>query len=424
MIVFLDLDGTLTDTAHEKFKPMKDGISETIISDIPIFDGAKDFVNELIRAGHLPIIISDSHPRYVNKIADSIFSISALSLADKPNAIKTLNYIKSREDINSQFLSHPDNFIMVGDSYLDIELGRRLNIKTVFAEFYKSSSIEERDGIGQKWKIISMGPTYHVKSFDALKNVIQYPLENLLALEAIFQNKNSSSAIRIKSQRANDGINIHRCIARQEQGECDIYSSADKYKCFSNPDRSQDFTKLVSQALTNYLYKISNHINKYPWDYITYVSDKKTTQPPDKMKSVFDLVKTNFNKATLFYWDENVTGSLRNEPNRNARLKFIEKYLHVNTDIDIYNKNIIIIDDQMTTSATAEKISSKLRQNGAKNILFIALFHLINQVTSKACPICKKPLLIKINNKAGNKFYSCVTPKYKGTGCGYIENIQ
>jgi phosphoserine phosphatase len=85
MIILIDLDGTLTDTAHEHFKPFKDGLQEIILDNIPIFKGAKQFILNLIQAGHKPIILSDSHPRYVNKIAQQIFQIPAISLADKPN---------------------------------------------------------------------------------------------------------------------------------------------------------------------------------------------------------------------------------------------------------------------------------------------------------------------------------------------------
>jgi uncharacterized HAD superfamily protein len=40
-IILIDLDGTLTDTAHEKFKPYKDGLEETDLSKIPLIPGAK-----------------------------------------------------------------------------------------------------------------------------------------------------------------------------------------------------------------------------------------------------------------------------------------------------------------------------------------------------------------------------------------------
>ena len=37
MILLIDLDGTLTNTAHPQFKGMKDGLEDTIISSIPVF---------------------------------------------------------------------------------------------------------------------------------------------------------------------------------------------------------------------------------------------------------------------------------------------------------------------------------------------------------------------------------------------------
>src|SRR5689334_2111249 len=94
MLILIDLDGTLTDTAHERFKPFKDGLDETNIRNIPIIKGATEFISELQRNGHKPVIISDSHPKYVIKIAEEVFKIPALSLADKPNTGKTINYIK------------------------------------------------------------------------------------------------------------------------------------------------------------------------------------------------------------------------------------------------------------------------------------------------------------------------------------------
>ena len=86
-------------------------------------------------------------------------------------------------------------------------------------------------------------------------------------------------------------------------------------------------------------------------------------------------------------------------------------------------KNIIVIDDQFTSSATANEISYQLRNKGVKNILFVALFYLILPIESKLCPKCGKPLKIKINKKNGNRFYSCLLPMYRGPGCGYVENI-
>lgn len=435
MIILLDLDGTLSDTAHERFKPFKDGQQETNLTHIPIFNGAKEFVNEITELGHFPIIVSDSHPKYVKKIASEVFGLETegafnqvVCLADKPNTEKTYNLLYAIAHeldphlpmINLQ--ADKDEILLVGDSWLDIELGRRLNIRTVLTQFYTATNIEERDGIGQDWKPIKMGPTYYAKSFQQLKDIIQNPNQNLLAAEAIFQGQNSSKTVKFLHRPYDDGFTTFRCLARQEDGECDRFSRADKYYQIDNPARTTEFLSSLAQAVSNYLNEVSN-FPQFTWHHLTYVSDKRTTVPANKMKEIFDLVQTNFDKLKIFEWNDNVTGSLRNQPNYQARREFISNNLKIIEGIDLQNKNIIIIDDQFTSSATANEISNQLRNKGVKNILFVALFYLILPIMSKVCPKCSKPLKIKIRRTDGNKFYSCLPAKFGGQGCGYTENI-
>lgn len=422
MILLLDLDGTLTNTAHSKFKPMKDGLKDTVLSEIPIFPGAIDFIKKQKENGNTLIIVSDSHPKYVNKIASQIFEIDCVSLTDKPNVQKTISFINSAQSLKEQF-DNKDNFLLIGDSWLDIELGRRLNIRTVLTKFYKASKVEERDGIGQDWKPVKMGPTYYAKTFDEINEIIENPLPNLLAIESIFQGHNSSKAVDFKFQRYNDGFIAFRCLGRQNDGECDKYARADKYYQIDNPSRSQDFLLKLSKATENYLNNVISY-KKYKWDYFTYLSDKETTKPPNKMKEIFDLVNIEVEKTKIFDWKQGIDGSLRSRPDYKARREFISQNLFIKNGIDVNGKNIIILDDQFTSSATAYEVSTQLRKNGAKNILFVALFYLILPIESKDCPKCKKPLKIKIRKSDGNKFYSCLPPKFGGNGCGYTENIN
>lgn len=423
MIIFLDLDGTLTHTAHSYFKQMKDGIIDTDVELIKkyVFPGAISFINRQKLLGNKLYIISDSHPKYVKIIAEQIFSLPYLSLADKPNDIKTRNFIESIPELKESF-DNKDNFILVGDSWLDIALGRLLNIKTVLAQFYDATEIDVRDGIGDERKQIKQGPTYYAQNFNDISNIISDPLGNLSALEAVFQGQTSSKSVKFKFQKHADGFTAFRCLARQDDGECDKYARADKYLKIDDPARTVEFVEKLALSVSNYLKSVETQ-NEFNWDYLSYVSDKKTTSPPNKMKEIFDLIESSVSKIKLFEWDKNVEGKLRNQPNYTARRAFIARYLSTYESIDLKGKNIIVIDDQFTSSATAYEISTQLRGRGAKNILFVALFYLILPISNKTCPECEMKMHIKINRKKGNKFYSCTPPRFRGEGCGKIINI-
>ena len=418
MVLLIDLDGTLTNTAHPQFKGMKDGVEDTVIASIPVFKGAVEFINYQKSLGNKIIIVSDSHPKYVQKIATELFQCDFVFLADKPNTERTLDYINANITLRELYIDR-DNFIFIGDSFLDIELGRRLNIRTIFTEFYIASAIEERDGIGQSWKPLKMGPTYYAKSYDDINTIVANPLENLLAIECAFQKKKSIKAVPFKYIKYQNGFTAFRCLARQEDGECDKYSRADKYYQIDNPNRSFDFLKTLATGINNYINVVENQ-KQFTWDYLTYVSDKKTTTPPNKMKEIFDLVESSIPKVKLFEWRDDVEGSLRNRPDYTSRRTFINKYLFTLDTVDLEGKSIIIIDDQFTSSATAYEIATQLRSKGVKNILFIALFYLILPIHSKTCPRCNSNMRISIRKEDGVKFYNCPY----NTGCGLSIRIS
>ena len=109
-------------------------------------------------------------------------------------------------------------------------------------------------------------------------------------------------------------------------------------------------------------------IMKQGWDYITYLTDKQSTVPMNKMKEIFELVDTIIPKVQLLKWNDNVEGSLRNRNQYNERKAFLEQYLKIDCpmvqSVDLFGqeieqplslrgKNIIVLDDQLTTGATA-----------------------------------------------------------------------
>lgn len=425
MLILIDLDGTLVYTVHPSWKEYKDGHTKITYDKIPLINGAKEFVQHRKDKGDCIVIISDSHPDYVNEAA-KIFDVEAVSLTDKPNDSKVRDFIQVNDRYQDLFTS--GKCIVIGDTKLDIELGRKLGVMTIgMIQYQITNEIkDDRDGIGDCMTMIKYGPTFFVKNFPEADRVIDAPQDYLYTLESIFAETKSVRAIKyntIKDPHDKNRYYAIRCLARQQSGICDAYARADMYYQLSNQERTDGYLQNLALAVTRYISQES--VKNEKWDVCTFVPDKATTIPADKLKAVFMRIDAEIPKQELFCWDEAISGSLRNQPIYAERKKYLEKYLKLSADIDVYNKSIIVIDDQLTTGATAYHICRLLMNSGAQKVLFITLFQMIFEVLdNKVCPCCGKKMRIKINRQKGNRFYSCLSPEFGGDGCGYIENIN
>lgn len=442
MLILIDLDGTLINTVHPTWKPYKDGQDgfniEPHLAQIPVFNGAKEFLISRKAKGDNVVVVSDSHFRYVNPIC-KMLDVECISLADKPNTSKLYQYLESHPDYKQE-LDNGDCFV-IGDTRLDVEFGRQIGAMTIwFLPYQITEEIkDERDGIGDKMLSMKYGPTFAAKKFDEMERIIDAPLSNLYSIEATFANSTSYRAIRLNDNRYGDGsYACIRCLARQEQGACDKYARADKYYIMSNPQRTQEFIRTLAEGISNYINQPS--LIAQGWDYFTYLTDKSSTTPPNKMREIFDLVQTSVPKIQLLKWAGNVHGSLREQNMYSDRQAFLQDFLSVEcpteTSIDIFGqerqtelslsgRNIIVLDDQLTTAATAWHVIRKLKEKGARNVLFIAMFQMTLSVNNGVtCPRCGKPMLIKIRRTDGHRFYSCIPPQYRGDGCGYILDTE
>lgn len=441
MLILIDLDGTLINTVHPTWKPYKDGQEDCIIDNylaqLPVFNGAREFLSSRKAKGDNIVVVSDSHYRYVNPIC-RMLGVECVSLADKPNTSKLYQYLESHPNYKQE-LDNGDCFV-IGDTRLDIELGRKIGAMTIwFLPYQITEEIkDERDGIGDEMLSKKYGPTFAAKTFDEMERIIDAPLANLYSIEAKFANSTSYRAVRLNDNRYGDGSYVCiRCLARQEQGACDKYARADKYYIMSNPQRTQEFIRTLADGISNYINQPT--LISQGWDYFTYLTDKRSTTPPNKLKEIFDSVETSVPKVQLLKWADNVHGSLREQNLYSDRQAFLQNYLSVEcpfvTSIDMFGqeqqtvlslsgKNIIVLDDQLTTAATAWHVIRKLKEKGARNILFIAMFQMTLSVNNgMICPRCGKPMLIKIRRTDGHRFYSCTPPEYGGDGCGYIQDI-
>lgn len=439
MLILLDLDGTLINTVHPGWKPYKDGQQDYPVAQIPLIAGAREFIASRKQKGDSLVIVSDSHPRYVNPIAEML-GVEALSLTDKPNTNKLKGFFDSHPQYKQ--MNEEGNCMVVGDTKLDIELGRRIGALTCWILPYQISKeiMDERDGIGDEMASKKMGPTYTVKTFAELERILDSPQNNLYSIEASFAGGQSLNAVRFSDNRYMDGTYACiRCLARQEQGACDKYARADKYYLMSNPSRTEDFLQSLANGISSYINQPA--VMNQGWDYFTYLTDKASTVPANKMKAIFDLVSTSITKCELLKWSDSTQGSLRNRNLYNERRAFLEQFLTVSLPMEkvidlsgeeserplsVQGRNIIVLDDQLTTGATAWHVIQKLKEKGAKNILFIAMFQMVLAVNNNdvICPRCGKPMIMKIRRSDGHRFYSCTPPEYRGNGCGLIVDIN
>ena len=339
MIILLDLDGTLVHTADESFKPMKDGKIDTDPNAIPPFKGAIEFIKKLVELGHKPIVVSDSVAKYVNPVVDKYFGVPAISMAYKPNTKVTSEFLQN-QGID---LKNRDEIIVVGDTWLDIELGRGFGFRTILTQFYKAnvSATNQQDGIGKTWSHLKSGPTYFAKTYDEVLKTLTTPVDSLWGAEAVMQGKKSNHAIRLFETSYNGDFKIFRALGRQEDGECDRFAIASYYKEFHRADRKVENLKKLAEAVETFVKSVQETAPGMKWDYFTYVTDKASTTPPNKLRELFEIIELGIPKYQILQWKDEVDGSIRNRPHYKERREFIASNLFVSTDMELNGKSIM-----------------------------------------------------------------------------------
>lgn len=419
MHILLDLDGTLVDTNAGNHDAIKDGGERNFsLEDIPVYAGALEFIEAVKHRGHSVTIVSDSHDAYVGPVSERIFGSQWLALADKPNTTKARAYLESVFGYSSRSIA--GDFLLIGDSALDVQLARGLSVPS--ALLFRGTSANHQDpNYDQKssWGRRCMeGATYNCRTFDELLRVIDAPAKHRLVLE----DPTGTAATRmLTSRNRNDGYTLIRCLGRQQQGPCDAYGAIGRYYQFESQDRTEGFLAGVARDVSRYLDDEVIAHDFARWDMVTCVADKATTTPPRKMAKLLHALDIDLPKEELFTWSPVVMGSIRQEKKRADRMDFINRFVRLASHEALKEKNVIVMDDQYTTGATAMSHIEMLLEAGVRNVLFVALFYLTDEVpVAKICPKCGRQTRIKYQKRDSTPFYSCVPPAYNGIGCGWM----
>lgn len=431
MLILIDLDGTIINTTHPAWKPYKDGQADSSIepylNQLPFFTGAREFLQKQKQQGNAILIVSDSHPAYVKPICKYL-DCDCVFLAEKPNKERLMRYLDAHPSYKEQVESGDCFFI--GDTALDIELGRKLGVPTIWILPYQVSNENKnsKDKVGDIMGAIKMGPTYAARTFSEVQQILDNPINNLYIIESLFAGGYSPRTIKYDTNRFQDhSFAAMRCLARQQSGVCDKYARADIYYFISNADRRKEIVPKLAEGVSSFLNLKT--VSACNWDYLTYITDKRTTVPANKMKEIFDQIESPVRKVRLFKWADEVNKSLRTMKDYKAREAFLGQNLSIDTTaleregLSLAGKNVVVIDDQLTTGATAWYVIRMLKKQSVQNVLFITLFLMVLPLESDVlCPRCGKPMSVKIRRADGHPFYSCNPPWIGGDGCGYTLN--
>lgn len=97
------------------------------------------------------------------------------------------------------------------------------------------------------------------------------------------------------------------------------------------------------------------------------------------------------------------------------REKSLDGVFSISKQVDLTNRDIIIVDDVLASGATIKEISKILFDAGTNSVTAFVIG--INQLTSQwrnvryiplECPLCAGEMILRINNRNLNPFYGCV----------------
>lgn len=186
--------------------------------------------------------------------------------------------------------------------------------------------------------------------------------------------------------------------------------------------------------MADMLLKIANSAKLYLFDgkesidIVTVVPNKPGKHPrlEQMLKQMEELasstgIKIEF-RTDLLYFDTAATSSLRSLSAHERRMEQ-EQHLHVHP-VNLSGKNILIIDDVITTGATIGKAIRLLEQQGASSVHGIGIAKTVSiPEDTKPCPMCHRDMMIMKNRDTGERFWSC-SGYFESQACKHTEQLN
>lgn len=316
-------------------------------------------------------------------------------------------------------LKIPDNQLSrtayVGDEYIDVTAAYRAGIIPLVSSWASRESVtlppaaevssggllEMADGIDEY--LLFAERCAERRSTDFNRKAARFlPIDQDGNVATIVEKLDTFCLGRYFGQRSPTTARLHDNHALSRE----IAKKDNKTLKYTLPTWAEEMMAKVILASGQYLFE------KDDIDIVTVIPGKKNKHPRLEifLNGIEKLVRSTGRKidfrSDLLYFDDGAAQSIRGM-SASSRHAELEKNL-LSRGTDLSGKNVLVIDDVITTGATIGRAIALLREARAKSVHGVSIAKTVSiPEDTKVCPACGRDMLIRKNGTSGIRFWSC-----------------
>lgn len=298
----------------------------------------------------------------------------------KPNTEGLLLIMKNFKETD------PRRMLIIGDSDVDVKLAYYNNSTSLFTDWFGNRRKTEH------WKAINLLPDGIINSPDMLLDILKFGVTPLSLESQLSERQDKSNRFGVVSHFFPIGSNV-----AYERKPFNISVSGRYFtSAFSAKKAYHLLTKSIlankesRQFPVEWIHSLVDFIREQILDdietVVTVIPHRPNREPRLEfmLEQLRNFVKNNEFRNVIFCQDllkfkEGVLSQHNDKLNQEQRFKNIGNHLQIHRPDLVKNRNIIVIDDIVTTGASLMYASIYLKNNGANNVSLFALAQTISK---------------------------------------------
>lgn len=433
--VLFDFDNTLVNTAClRNFRESKEffAITDAHIAQTKIYKPVVLLLRRLkekrVRTG----VVTNSPLTYVNRLIehhglgellDVVVAYNDVGPAGKKPSATGIDLALDRLQITDKSL-----VAYVGDEYTDIVAAYRAGVLPVAPTWASRKSVstppaahlssacllEMADDIEEKLLFAERCAENGTTTFER-KSARFLPLDDASDVSPIRQKLRTFCLGRYFSQKSPTTAILHDRHALSLE-----IAKKDALGDYRPPQWMADMLLKITMSAGLYLFEDGRQV-----DVVTVIPKKPFK--PERLELVLremsGLAPSTIEfREDLLFFDDEAAASLRGYGSAERRLEQ-QHHLH-GTNVDLHGKNVLVIDDVITSGATINQAIALLDSMGAESVHGIGIGKTVSIVEeAKPCPKCGRDMLISKNGATGERFWSC-SGYFEEKICAHSEPLE